>query len=135
MTMGTSVSFRRAMRLALVALLIVMTAPHAPVLSHPQQDPQAAEKIRSKVAKLGTGKRARAEVTTKDDRKLKGYIGEISENSFTIVDPKRGSVTTISYDEVRQVKSRNHDGRHLAFAGAAVVGTFILALTLATGSR
>jgi hypothetical protein len=135
MSIRTSVSFRRAMRLALIALLIVLTGPSIPVLSRPQDDAQATQKVRSKVAKLGTGKRSRAEVTTKDDRKLKGYIGEISENSFTIVDPKRGNVTTISYDEVRQVKSRNHDGRHLAFAGAAVVGTIILALTLATSSR
>jgi hypothetical protein len=50
--------------------------------------------------------RARAEVISNDDRKLKGYIGEISENGFTLVDPKRGIVTTISYDEVRQVKNR-----------------------------
>ena len=87
------------------------------------------------MARLGTGKRSRAEVIFKDDRKLKGYIVEISENGFTLVDSKRGTVTKITYDEVRQVKSRNQDGRHLAFAGAAVVGAFILALVLATGSR
>jgi uncharacterized protein (DUF1684 family) len=135
MSIHISVSCRTAMRVALVALLILMTAPSAPVLSRPQDDAQAAEKVKAKVAKLGTGKRSRVEVSTKDDRRLKGYVGEISENSFTIVDPKRGTVKTISYYEVDEVRSRNHDGRHLAFAGAAMVGAIILALALATSSR
>ena len=135
MSIRTSFSFRKAMSLALAAIINVMTAMSTPVQSRPQDDSAAAEKIRAKVAKLGTGKRSRAEVISKDDRKLKGYIGEISENSFTIVDPKLGTVTTISYDEVRQVKSRNHDDRHLAFAGAAMVGTIIFALVLATSSQ
>ena len=134
MSSRTAFSFRKAITLTLVAIITVMTATSAPVQARPQRD-AAAEKIRARVAKLGTGKRARVEVTANDDRKLKGYIGEISENSFTIVDPKLGTVTTISYDEVRQVKSRNHEGRHLAFAGAAMVGTLIIAVALATGSR
>ena len=135
MSIHTSVNFRKALSAALLVLLTMMTATIGSSQSRTQDDMPAPEKIRAKVAKLGTGKRARAEVIFKDDRKLKGYIGEISENNFTLVDPKRGTVTTISYDEVRQVKNRNHDGRHLAFAGAAVVGTITLALVLATSSQ
>ena len=135
MRIHTSVNFRKALSAALLVLVIATTATVGSAQSRTQDDTPGPEKIRAEVAKLGTGKRARAEVIFKDDRKLKGYIGEISENSFTLVDPKRGTVTTISYDEVRQVKNRNHDGRHLAFAGAAVVGTVVLALVLATSSR
>lgn len=135
MSIHTPVSFRKALSAVLPVLLIMMTATIGSSQSRTQNDTPAPEKIRAKVAKLGTGKRARAEVIFKDDQKLKGYIGEISENGFTLVDPKRGTVTTISYDQVRQVKNRNHDGRHLAFAGAAVIGTFTLALVLAASSR
>lgn len=135
MSIHTAVSFRQALSAALLVLLIIMTATIGFSQSRTQDDKTEPEKIRAKVAKLGTGKRARAEVVAKDDRRLKGYIGEISENGFTLVDPKRGTVTTISYDEVRQVKNRNHDGRHLAFAGAAMVGAIVLALVLATGSQ
>ena len=135
MSIHTRVSFRKALSAALPVLLIMMTATIGSSQSRTRDDVPVPEQIRAKVAKLGTGKRARAEVIFKDFRKLKGYIGEISENGFTLVDPKRGTVTNISYDEVRQVKNRNQDGRHLAFAGAAVVGTVIFALVLATSSR
>jgi hypothetical protein len=135
MSTHTPVSFRKALSAALLVLQIMMTATIGSSQSRTQGDVPAPEKIRAKVAGLGTGKRARAEVILKDDGKLKGYIGEISEHGFTLVDPKRGTVTTIPYDEVRQVKNRNHDGTHLAVAGAAMVGAIVLALVLATGSR
>lgn len=135
MSIHTAVSFREPLSAALLVLLVMMTTTIGASQSRTQDEMPPPEKIRAKVAKLGTGKRARTEVIFKDDRKLKGYIGEISEQSFTLVDPKQGTVTTISYDEVRRVKNRNHDGRHLAFAGAAVIGTITLALVLATSSQ
>jgi len=134
MSIRTTVSFHKALSFALIALLTTMSATYGSGQSRPQND-ATAEKIRSKVTKVGTGKRSRAEVIFKDDRKLKGYVGEISENGFTLVDPNRGTVTTISYENVRQFKSRNHDGRNLAFVGAGMVGAIVFALVLATGAR
>ena len=128
-------SIRKPVRLALVLLLIAMSAHPGAAQSRPQDDPLAAEKIRAKVAKLGTGKRSRAEVTLKDDRKLKGYIGEISENSFTLVDPKRGSVTNVAYDQVRHFKSGNHGARDLALVLGVTAGLVILVVALANETR
>ena len=128
-------SIGKPVRLALVLLLITMSANPGAAQSRPQNDPPAAEKVRAKVAKLGTGKRSRAEVTLKDDRRLKGYIGEISENSFTLVDPKRGAVSTVAYDQVRHFKSTNHGGRDLAIIGGAVAGIIILVLSLVNTTR
>lgn len=130
-----TVRFSKALSLALVACLIMMTASSGRAQSRPHDDGPASEKIRAKVAKLGTGKRSRADVTLKDDRRLKGYIGEISENSFTLVDPKRGTVTNIAYDEVGQVKSRNHAVREIALFGAMMGGILILVLTTVSSSR
>jgi hypothetical protein len=135
MTIRTFLSFRKAMSLALVALVIMTTGTVGRAQARAQDGAPAAEKIRAKVAKLGTGKRSRAEVTLKDDRKLKGYIGEISENGFTLVDPNRGTVTPIAYDEVRQVKSRNNAAREIAFFGATMAGVLILVLATVSRSR
>jgi hypothetical protein len=134
MSIRTTVRFRKVLSLALVAFLLTMTASSGRAQSRPQEDAQASEKIRAKVAKIGTGKRSRADITLKDDRRLKGYIGEISENSFTLVDPKRGTVTNITYDEVRQIKSRNHAVREIALFGALMGGVLILVLTTVGGS-
>ena len=128
-------SIRKPVRLALVLLLIAMSANPGAAQSRPQDEPLAAEKVRAKVAKLGTGKRARAEVTLKDDRRLKGYIGEISENSFTLVDPKRGSVTNVDYDQVRHFKSNNRGGRDLAVVLGGTAGIIIFVLALANTAR
>lgn len=87
------------------------------------------------MTKLGTGKRARAEVKLSDGTKLKGYIGAISEEGFTLVDPKRGTVTTVAYDHVRQIKSTNHGGRDLALVLGVTAGLVITVLALASTSR
>jgi hypothetical protein len=128
-------SIRKPVRLALVLLLITVSADPGAARSRPQNDPPAAEKVRAKVAKLGTGKRSRAEVTLKDDRRLKGYIGEISENSFTLVDPKRGSVTSVAYDQVRHFKSDSHGGRDLALVLGGTAGIIIFVLAIANTAR
>ena len=128
-------SIRKPVKLALVLLLTAMSAHPVAAQSRPQDDPPTAEKVRAKVAKLGTGKRSRAEVTLKDERRLKGYIGEISEDSFTLVDPKRGSVTSVAYDQVRHIKSRNHGGRDLALVLGGTAGVIILVLALANSTR
>jgi len=83
MSIRTSFSVCKAMSLPLIAVIIVMTATSTPVQSRPQDDPAAAEKVRAKVAKLGTGKRSRAEVTSKDDRKLKLPVRSINTPSVS----------------------------------------------------
>jgi hypothetical protein len=135
MSIRTTARFPKALSLALVACLLMMTASSGRAQSPHPDDAPASEEIRAKVAKLGTGKRSRADITLKDDRRLKGYIGEISENSFTLVDPKRGTVTNITYDEVRQIKSRNHAVREIALFGAMMGGILILVLTTVSSSR
>lgn len=129
MSIRTTIRFPKALSLALIAFLILMSASTGRAQSRPQDNSPASEKMRAKIAKLGTGKRARAEITLKDDKRLKGYIGEISENSFTLVDPKRGTVTNITYDEVRQVKNRNNAVREVAFFGATIGVVLVLVLT------
>ena len=92
--------------------------------------PQQPEKVRAQVTKIGTGKRARVEVRLSDSAKLKGYIGAISEEGFTLVDSKRGTVTTIPYDRVERLKRAGHGGTELALLGAVMAGVIISVLAL-----
>ena len=135
MNVRTTVRFPKILSMALVAFLLTMTASSGRGQSRPQDNAPSSEQVRAKVAKLGTGKRSRADITLKDDKRLKGYIGEISENSFTLVDPKRGTVTNITYDEVRQIKSRNHAVREIALFGAMMGGILILVFGTISTSR
>ncbi len=92
---------------ALAALLIHATNA-MPVLafSRTGQAESPAEKVKAEVAKRGTGKKARVTVKLHDGSKLKGYISQAGEDSFTLTDAKTGQTTTLAYRDVTQVKKR-----------------------------
>src|SRR5258708_40167602 len=56
-----------------------------------EKEAKFAEKVKASVAKLGTGKDARVEVKLKDGTKLKGYVSQINENSFVVMNEKTAS--------------------------------------------
>ena len=66
-----------------------------------------AEKVKANVTKLGTGKDARVEVKLKDGTKLKGYVSQINENSFVVMDEKTVTPTEVPYPQTKQIKGNN----------------------------
>ena len=70
----------------------------------PKDPVPQAEKIKMKVAKLGTGEKAKAKVKLRSGEKVKGYVSSAGENDFTITDKKSGKATTIAYADVDEVK-------------------------------
>jgi hypothetical protein len=127
---------KKVLPLTLAGLLLSVTA-QVSAYTQPQTNGAAPqpEKTKAQVTKLGTGKRARAEVKLSDGTKLKGYIGAISEEGFALVDPKRGTVTTVPYNHVRQIKSANHGGRDLALVLGVTAGLIITVLALVNTTR
>ena len=88
-----------------------------------QDNPRAA-KVRVDVSKLGVGEKARAEFMLRDNSKLKGYIGEANEDSFTVVDSKNGFNKRIAYANVQKVNKAGSgfSTRSWIILGAAVAG-------------
>lgn len=70
----------------------------------PKDPVPQAEKIKMKVAKMGTGEKAKAKIKLRSGEKLKGYISSAGENDFTITDKKSGKATRIAYADVDEVK-------------------------------
>ena len=64
------------------------------------------EKVKTAIAKLGTGPSAQIEITLHDKSKLKGYIKEADDEHFVLVH-KTGVVTEVAYPQVRKVKGNN----------------------------
>lgn len=85
-----------------------------------------AEKVKTNIAKLGTGRDAQVEVKLKDKTKLRGYIGEAGGNGFSVIDAKTGAATKVLYPQVRQVK-----GNNLSTGAKVAIGLGILAAALA----
>jgi flagellar basal body-associated protein FliL len=70
----------------------------------PKDPVPQVEKIKMKVAKMGTGEKAKAKVKLRSGEKLKGYISSAGENDFVLTDKKSGKTTTIAYADVDEVR-------------------------------
>ena len=119
---------KRVLAIMLTAMLVTMAIGLRPVNAQSFQgagpdDPRAG-KGRLDVAKLGVGEKARVEVKLRDNNKVKGYIGEANEDSFTVVDSKNGSEQRIAYADVRKVNKAGggFSTRSWIILGAAVAG-------------
>jgi hypothetical protein len=91
---------------------------------------QRAEKARSGIARRGTGKDARVEVTLLNNTKLKGYINDAGNDSFTLVDRKTGVSQTVAYADVAQVKKSGGglSTKTLVILAAVAAGVIITAI-------
>lgn len=64
-------------------------------------------RVKEAVARLGTGAETRVEVELGNRTTVKGYIGEIKADEFTVVDPRRGTSSAVAYGDVIAFKGRN----------------------------
>jgi hypothetical protein len=115
-------------------LAVALTVPLIGIPVHGQlqagTDLEQALKVKTRVTRLGTGKQARVSIKLKDNTKLKGYIGEIGEERFTLIDSKRGTITPVQYAQVQEIKNTNHSAIYALAAGAAIIGSLMLLVSL-----
>ena len=86
------------------------------------------EKLKTEVAKLGTGKQARVEVTTANGSKVKGFVSQVNENSFVVTNESSGVTTEIQFSDVNKLAGRNMStGTKIAIGfGIAAVALLLL---------
>jgi hypothetical protein len=114
-----------------LTVLIVMSSAVCGSGQSPPQNTSAADAIYGKVTKL-SARHTRAEIRLKNNSKLKGYIGQISDKGFTVIDAKTGTRTPIAFDQVIDVRSANRNAKDAIFfaAGAGVIVViFVTALS------
>jgi hypothetical protein len=88
---------------------------------------QRAERARASVSKRGTGKDARVEVTLLNNTKLKGYVSEAGNDSFTLKDSRTGASQTVAYADVAQVKK---SGGGLSTRTWIIIGATVAAVVI-----
>ena len=121
--------FKKYLTFTLVCLLLI-TANASLVSAQTNKDAELAAKIKTVVAERGTGVKKRVEVKKKDGTKLKGYISQADEDSFTLIDSKTKQSTEIAYGDVAKVKNRSSNGDKIALiaigSAAAVAAVVII---------
>jgi hypothetical protein len=98
--------FKKLGTFILIGLLLNLGFLQTSVLANSKEDKQTA-KIKTAIFKLGTGKNARVVLKLQNKTELRGYISEISDESFTIVNESNNSSSKIPYPEVKQLKGNN----------------------------
>ena len=91
------------------------------------QNPQTA-KVATRLSKLGRGRRIKVKLLNRET--MKGVLGEIGEDRFTLIDPATHTVTSIAFDKVYEVKNNEPNQLKFAAIGAAVVGGIMLLVAL-----
>lgn len=123
---------RNTSALLVACILIFVVAAESAGQTSTKPQPSPAERAKTKVAKLGTGEKARAEIKLRTGEKLKGYISSAGENDFTITDKKTGHAKSLAYVDVDKVNKPGLSRRtKIIIVVAAVLGTAaILAISV-----
>ncbi|HEV8589080.1 MAG TPA: hypothetical protein VGQ72_09400 [Pyrinomonadaceae bacterium] len=118
---------------SLLLIVLFCLAPAARALAGQPQT--SVDQVKVKIAKIGVGEKAKAKITLKDGRQIKGYISRADDDDFVIRDRKTDAPTTVRYADVAKVdKSSGHStARNLAIGIGIGVGAFlaIIAITFA----
>lgn len=88
--------------LAMIVAMMLVTAGFSFQSVYAQSQSPKASETRAKVADMGM--RTKVEVKLSDGTKVKGRIGEINNQVFTISDEKSGKSNEIKYDEVMSIE-------------------------------
>ena len=91
------------------------------------------DKVKTFVAKRGTGPKAKVTVKLKDNTKLKGYISQSGNDSFALADSKTGQTRTLAYEDVAEVKKQGGMSLAAKIGIGVGVGVGVLALVVAIG--
>ena len=118
---------KRICSVMLSALLLQAAAVPAFARSGgPDKEAKRAEKVRTQLSKLGTGKDARVRVELRDKTKLEGYVSEAGADAFTVTD-NNGRATAVPYPQVRKAQGNNlSTGAKIAIGAGIGAGVTLL---------
>jgi hypothetical protein len=117
--------FKKVCSVVLSALLLQAAAVPAFAGTKAEKETRRAEKVRTQLAKLGTGKDALVRVELRDKTKLEGYVSEVGAESFVLTD-KTGKATTVAYPQVKKAQGNNLSTGAKIAIGAGVAAAIVL---------
>lgn len=126
--------FRKFLSLALAGLLAQATCFVTPAFARTgdREEAKLAQKVKTSLARLGSGPGSRVKVKLLDKTTLEGYVSSLGEDSFEVTDEQTGVATTVAYAEVKQVKGNNFSTGAKIAIGAAIAAGLAVIIVLAT---
>jgi len=98
--------FKKVCSLVLAGLMLQAAAIPAFAATSAEKEAKRAEKVRTQLAKLGTGSDARIKLILRDKTKLAGFVSEAGASTFAVTD-RAGKTTTVEYGQVSKAQGNN----------------------------
>lgn len=89
------------------------------------------EKVKANVVKRGINEKKSVRVKMLNGTKLKGYIAQIGDDSFTLNDSQTKQPITIAYRDAERVDGGGLGGAKIAIIAGAAAGVTLLVLYIA----
>jgi hypothetical protein len=119
---------RKLLAISLIGLLVLLVPSGRTLARSSGNDKTTAmDKIKIKIAKLGVGEKARAQIKLRNGQRVKGYVTSTSQENFTFTERDSGRLTTIAYSDVIEVKKPGLSKVAKIGIGAGI-GVVVLAL-------
>ena len=116
----------------LMAGLLLLAPALQTVKARTQNNNQTSsiDQVKIQIAKLGTGDKARATITTKTGLKVKGYVYSAGDDDFVIRDRKTDAPTTVRYSDVAKIeRNKGHSMARNVMIGVGIgVGALLAAI-------
>ena len=112
-------------RISGIVAVLLWLALVSPTVIAGQTPRSPVDKIKSQVARLGVGSKARTTIKLNDGTKVKGYVYSAGDEDFVVRDRQTNTPTTIHYADVKSVDdNRGHSTARnvliIVGAGAAI---------------
>ena len=120
--------------LILAGLLVLMAIGQTTTQAQTKDEAAPSEKIKAKIAKLGVGEKARAQITLRNGQRIKGFVSSAGQNDFAFTERGSGQSTTVAYADVVEIKKPGlSTGAKIGIAAAIGVG--VTAIVIGVGIK
>ena len=123
----------------LFSLALMLAASSIPAVAQQQDKGQSQtaseerqiERIKSKVAKIGTGKKV--EVKLLSNQTLIGTVDVIGDDQFMLIESPRRAAVPLRYQQVKSIKKPSSDWWAIPFGAAVIAGVIGVTALLLRG--
>jgi len=88
------------------------------------------EEIKAKIAKLGTGKKAKAQIKLRTGEEIKGFVSSAGDDRFAFTERDSKQTKTIAYADVVEVKKSGGLSTGAKIAIGLGIGVAVLAIVV-----
>jgi hypothetical protein len=121
--------------LAMVLIQSILCADALAIRPDPPLQSPKVIKISKLVAKLGSGTDALVAVRLNDKSAVKGYVSEVAQDSFLLVDPATGESNRVAYGQINRLQGVNIDTGVQVSHGLGIRSKLLKVLTVLVPGR